>query len=122
MYTQQPYGVMTSPVVNGSDLRFDVKHQNREVPEKQKEFLEKLGWVNAGYHPDTNEELFRKPCPNGALDEVRSKWCYELGTGYWHWYEAVAYEFTKFIGIGDDSGKENPNMSGASAASSQQHK
>jgi len=117
MYTQQPTIATTTPIVNGSELSFTFNQQNREVPLTQEAFLIKLGWETAGYHPDTHEELFRKPCPNGALDEVRKNWCFQLASGYWHWYEAVAYEFSKFISIGDDSGKENPNMAGRAASS-----
>ena len=61
----------------------------------------------ASSHPDTCETLFQKHAPDGANDEERSKWNYELANGYWFWYEAIAYEFSKFMSIGDDSGKES---------------
>lgn len=102
MFTQMPTNTTNTPVVNGNQLEFNPQFQNREVPESQKEFITKLGWKTAGYHPDTQEELYRKPPPDNATSEVIAAWDYELGSGYWHWYEAVAYEFSKFINIGDD--------------------
>ena len=102
MFNQLPRGTETTPVVNGNDLQFDIQHQSREVPETQKDFLDRLGWTSAGYHPDTMEELFRKQPPADCSEGKRRAWDNELMTGYWYWYEAVAYEFTKFMTIGDD--------------------
>lgn len=108
----------TRPVVGGqNDLSFDLDYQNRDVPDSQKLFLEKLGWTHAGYHPDTQEEMFHKQCPSDATDTLRNQWDWQLASGYWHWYEAVAYEFSKFIGIGDDKGKSQGGSGSATMGS-----
>lgn len=105
MFTSQPRETTTVMAVSDlNKLEVELNHQNHEVPDKQRAFLAKMGWQVTMNHPDTNEELFRKPPPVDASDFVRNNWDWELGQGYWYWYEAVAYEFTKFIGIDDDSG------------------
>ena len=103
MYTQQPQPTSTQPIIDGmNSMSFSINFQIREVPDKMDDFLQKTGWMSCGAHPDTREKLYRKPCPDNATDEIQKEWPYELGSGYWHWYEAVAYEFGKFMTIGDD--------------------
>ena len=104
MYMQSIWKTEAKPEVrNDNNLGFNLEWQPRDVPDSQLEFLDRLGWQVTMRHPDTNEQMFRKPCPSSATQEVRAAWPYELGSGYWYWYEAVAYEFTKFMTIGDDS-------------------
>ena len=118
MYASVPSKLATTPSLNGNQLTFDVFENDSAVPAKQKVFLEKLGWTTACYHAGTNEQLFWKMPPANCTDEIRNSWAHDLRHNYWHWYEAVAYEFTKFMGIEDDSG-ENPSMGSAGMGSVQ---
>lgn len=113
-----PHKIDTTPTVQGNNLSFDVNVPKQEVPHKQRVFIEKLGWAGGYWHPDTGEELFQKHPPSNCTDEVRNSWASDLNYNYWHWYEAVAYEFTKFMGIEDDSGKSHSGNAEAASASS----
>jgi hypothetical protein len=55
-------------------------------PEIQTALIEKLGWVQRGVHPDSYEPMFMKDSVEYAM----------------RWYEALAYEFYRFMNIGVD--------------------
>lgn len=104
MFVQVPRKAEVNPEVDGmSSLTFAINHQTQEVPAKMVDFLDRMGWATTNNHPESGEWLFHKYPPNGCTDEVRKQWDNELQSGYWFWYEAVAYEFTKFMTIGEDS-------------------
>ncbi len=69
-------------------------------------------------HPDTGEMLFHKSAPDSATDEERRGWNYELSNNYWHWYEAMAYEFSKFMGIEEDTGGSRSDTMGSASMGS----
>lgn len=103
MYTIGPWKTEAKPEVrNDNNLGFSIEFQNSEVPLSQFRFLTMMGWQEVMRHPDTGEALYNKPPPLNCTDEVRNAWDHELVSCYWHWYEAVAYEFTKFLSIGED--------------------
>lgn len=94
-------------LMNGSEVgsvKAILTIQPVNVPAKCADFLMKLGWSQFSTHPDTNEQLFHKPPPNETNDEEKKAWNYELQYSYWHWYEAMAYEFSKFMSIDEDTG------------------
>ena len=105
MYQNYPnqLEINVSPSTAGQ-VQFNLLHQSSNVPEKCRKFIEKLGWMMQNTHPDTGEQLFHKPPPNGSLDDERKNWNHDLQYGHWHWYEAMAYEFGKFMGIDEDTG------------------
>ncbi|KKM82564.1 hypothetical protein LCGC14_1318260 [marine sediment metagenome] len=125
MYTSYPnrteinLGVGTEP----GSVKVEINLQPANVPDKCRVFIEKLGWMQQINHPDTGEKLFHKPPPTDASDEEKGKWNYELVQGYWHWYEAVAYEFSKFMGIEEDTGgtSSGSDTMGAQAAQAPSH-
>lgn len=121
MYMSTPIETQTEPAVDHeSKLSFKLLKQNVDVPEHIDKTLSQFGWTHASYHPDTQEELFRKPPPDDCTDERRNKWPHDLQWGHWHWYEAMAYEFGKFITIEDESDKPSMNPNGASQAGATQ--
>ena len=85
------------------NVRFELTMPPVTVPNKCEGLIFKLGWTERSRDPDTTEPLYYKPPPSDATDEVKKAWDYDLQNGYWHWYEAMAYEFGKFMSIGDDS-------------------
>ena len=93
------------PGANGSpsEVRFEISMPPVTVPNKCEALLFKFGWQRRVSDPDTQEALYYKPSPHDATDEIKKGWDYDLQNGYWHWYEAMAYEFGKFMSIGDDS-------------------
>ncbi len=104
MYNSYPTKTDVNIMSAGPNLEWSLIIQSRAVPKKCQEFLEKLGWLVSINHPDTGETLFQKPPPGNSSDEVKREWNYDLRTGYWHWYEAMSYEFGKFMGIDTDTG------------------
>lgn len=89
-----------------------LSHNTANVPGKCEDFLLKLGWSHHMSHPDTSERLYHKPPPNEATEDEKKAWNYDLQYAYWHWYEAMAYEFGKFMGIDTDTGGEVGQSSG----------
>ncbi len=86
-----------------SEMRLEIAMPQVTVPNKCEDLIFKLGWLTRTSDPDTQETLYYKPPPQDAEEKVRQGWDYDLQNGYWHWYEAMAYEFGKFMSIGDDS-------------------
>ncbi len=94
-------------LMNGSEIgsvKAVLTHQPVNVPGKCEDFLLKLGWSLYMTQPDTGEQLYHKPPPNDCTEDEKKNWNYDLQNAYWHWYEAMAYEFSKFMGIDDDTG------------------
>ena len=103
MYMSQPMPDTLEPeVTNDNQLSFRIDKQNIDVPAHVDHTLFKLGWEVSTYHPETNETLYRKQPPVSCTAEVRAKWHHDLQFGHWYWYEAMSYEFAKFINIGED--------------------
>jgi len=101
------------------EIRAGINWYQTTVPMKCEAFLEKLGWMRSTvYHPDTGEAMFHKPPPVDCSDENRKNWNHELAFSHWRWYEAMAYEFGKFMGIDEDTGgpSNQEQMGSASAA------
>ena len=61
--------------------------QQQDCPTKIEELLRNLGWVQATTHPDTFEPMWQKT----AEEDTEGM--------YYKWYEAMAYEFYKFVTI-----------------------
>lgn len=59
--------------------------QTQGCPAKVMAFLYDLGWSQSATHPDTSEPLWQK---HGEPDTDGM---------YYKWYEAVSYEFYKFV-------------------------
>lgn len=117
MYSSFPSPTLVNISGQGNMINMDVNFPIHTVPEKCLNFLQKLGWEVATSHPDTKESLFQKNPPKGSSDEIKKEWNYDLQHCYWHWYEAMAYEFGKFMGIDEDTGGGIGNTEGAQAAS-----
>ncbi len=92
---------ITGGTPNG--VQFEILMPPVTVPNKCEQLLFTLGWTVRASDPDTTEVLYYKPPPSDATKEVTQGWDFDLQNGYWHWYEAMAYEFGKFMSIGDDS-------------------
>ena len=103
MYSNFPQPISSTPVVTNNQIAFTIDVQIVDVPVKSDTLLLKLGWSHYSSHPDTHEQLYHKPPPNDVSDEVKASWDSNLQYSYWHWYEAMAYEFGKFMSIDDDS-------------------
>lgn len=92
MYDQQ-FPSKTSVI--GIEMELD--SSVHKVPNRVKRLLGNLGWKERGLDPDTREQLYHKDNPSmgGDFDP-------DLDACSWRWYEAMAYEFGKFINIGMD--------------------
>lgn len=88
--------------MNGAGLSVNLEREPHSVPGKVETLLHKLGWEHSQTDPNTKEMLWHKMPPPGATDEVKSKWDNDLQNCHWFWYEAMSYEFGKFMSIGDD--------------------
>jgi len=88
--------------VNGAGLSVDLERDPHKVPGKVQALLTRFGWTNSETDPNTKEILFQKRPPNDAPDNVKSSWDADLQNCHWRWYEAMAYEFGKFMSIDDD--------------------
>ncbi len=95
--------VRCTPGGTPNGMQFEITMPQVCVPAKCEQLLFKLGWTVRTSNPDTQEMLYYKCPPNDATDEIKKGWDFDLQNGYWHWYEAMAYEFGKFMSIGDDS-------------------
>lgn len=83
-----PGKTFTTATVSGSQLNLDINFEGQSVPPNIHQALtEKLGWAQWGTCPDTNQPIYRKN--NSSLH-------------YFYWYEAMAYEFYRFMNIGED--------------------
>ena len=106
--------------INGAAFSVDLEREPHTVPGKGETLLMKFGWVHSEICPNTKEQLFQKRPPSDAPDNVKSSWDSDLQSCHWRWYEAMAYEFGKFMSIGDDrdwNKSQHPSASGASQAS-----
>lgn len=104
--------------VNGAGLSVDLERTPHTVPDKAETLLMKFGWVYSETCPNTKEHLFQKRPPTDAPDTVKSSWDNDLQNCHWRWYEAMAYEFGKFMSIGDDAGSSSAAGSGVGGATS----
>jgi len=99
MYNQQfPMETTVQPKLMGNQVEMELNFCMHKVPERVKKLLSNLGWLERGTDPDTNEALFHKISAGmgGDFDP-------DLDACSWRWYEAMAYEFGKFIDIGMDA-------------------
>ena len=98
MYSQFPTETKVQPMVNGEGVEMNIVVAKQVEPERVVKLLNNLGWKEIGICPDTGESLYQKSNPNmgGDFDS-------DLANYYWRWYEAMAYEFGKFINIGLDA-------------------
>ncbi len=98
MFKQFPCMTEVKHIISGNGgVELQVHIAQHGVPARVEKLLSSLGWTEVGTDPDTMETLFHKenPTMGGDFDP-------DLNL-YWHWYEAMAYEFGKFIDIGMDS-------------------
>ncbi len=114
MYSGFPIKSDVSVALMGQGIEFQFVSPASRVPTKCQDFLDKLGWTPNTQHPDTGETLFQKLPPQNCTDEVRNDWNHDLQYSYWHWYEAMAYEFGKFMGIDEDTSPNTISQDGAS--------
>ncbi len=99
MYNQQfPPETTVMPQVMGNGVEMKINAPMHKVPERVKKLLSNLGWMERGTDADTTEALFHKTTSGmgGDFDP-------DLDACSWRWYEAMAYEFGKFIDIGMDA-------------------
>ena len=96
MYRDWPDGTNIQPEVNGDGVRMGINHPVQKAPDRVVNLLSNLGWITDMSDPDTQEPLFKKMDANlgGDHDPDLNR--------YWRWYEAMAYEFAKFVNIGLD--------------------
>jgi len=99
MYNQQyPTATAVLPNIMGNGVEMQLNYAMHKVPMRVEKLLSNLGWQDRGMDPDTQEKLFHKTTSGmgGDFDP-------ELDSCSWRWYEAMAYEFGKFIDIGMDA-------------------
>ena len=98
------------PVSEKPDFKIDsysgatlgLKHNDEEqvCPAVITEFLNKMNWLVACQHPDTQEPLFTK-ADMGMRPLINAEQEVNLTEGMiFRWYEAVAYEHAKMVSIG----------------------
>ena len=108
--------------IPGIKLDAIMNFEDQKTPTKVAILLQKFGWSECGSHPDTKQQMWQKNPPDDASDEAKAGWDNDLKNGFWLWDEAMAYEFGKFIGIGDDvdwsKSQGSANMGSAGATSS----
>ncbi len=98
MYPQFPSTVTVQPLLNGNQISMDVLTPQQTEPERVIKLLSNLGWKEIGTDPNNGEGLYQKEDPNMGVGHDA-----DLTTKYWRWYEAMAYEFAKFVNVGLDS-------------------
>lgn len=69
------------------DISIYVDKPDHVAPTDVHEFLTTHGWTDYGNDPNSGEALY---CLDGNFN----------GVTYYRWYEAMAYEFYKFITLG----------------------
>ncbi len=96
MQAQYPTATSVNVNASGNGIDMSLTFGRHEAPERVVKLLNNLGWTSCGNDPDTQEPLYNKSNPGmgGDYDNDLSK--------SWRWYEAMAYEFGKFIDIGMD--------------------
>ena len=105
--------------VNGAMLSVDLEREPHSVPGKVEDLLMKFGWEHSQFCPNSKEQLFQKKPPTDAPDNIKAAWDNDLQTAHWYWYEAMSYEFGKFMSIGTDvdwSKEQHPSNVGGSTA------
>lgn len=98
MFKHFPSMTEVKPVLNGTNaVEMQIQFDQHGVPTRVEKLLTNLGWTFVANDPDTTEKLFHKENANMGGD-------YDPDLdNYWRWYEAMAYEFGKFIDIGMDA-------------------
>jgi hypothetical protein len=109
---------LTNPngAVNSGSFDINLEREPHRVPAKVQTLLTRFGWTTSETCPNTKEVLFQKDPPNDAPDNVKSAWDSDLQNCHWRWYEAMAYEFGKFMSIGDDADWNKSQGSGVGSA------
>lgn len=110
MYRDWPSEDQVRIIQNGSDgavnstpgFSINIEREPMAVPGKVEMLLTRFGWTHSQMCPNTKEQLWQKNPPTDSTEEVKKAWDNDLQNCHWYWYEAMAYEFGKFIGIGDD--------------------
>ena len=98
MFTQFPAMTEIKPSLNGDSVSMSINVAPHDAPERIVKLLSNLGWKEIGTDPDTIEPLFQKENAAMGID-----WDADLSSKYWRWYEAMAYEFGKFVNVGLDA-------------------
>lgn len=108
--------------IPGIQLNAQLEIERQKTPGKVAILLQKFGWKECGTHPDNQQQMWSKQPADNATDEVKAAWDADLKNGYWMWYEAMAYEFGKFISIDTDVdwSKSHPSNVGGSEGATQQ--
>lgn len=109
-------------IPNEGSFQVDLERESMDVPAKVEILLIRFGWEHSQQCPNTNEQLFQKKPNKDATDEAKAAWDFDLQNGHWYWYEAMAYEFGKFISIDTDVdwSKSHPSNVGGSAGATPQ--
>lgn len=99
MYQSWPVCSEVKPEVT-HDNQFGMKLEigKHVCPDRISKLLVTLGWESTMNDPDTDEMLWQKKDPNMTTDFDP-----QLNSGYWFWYEAIAYEFAKMMSLGMDA-------------------
>ncbi len=112
-----------SGIPNEGSFRVDLERSEMGVPGKVETLLTKFGWEPSQSCPNTKEQLFQEKPPSNAPDNIKAAWDHDLQNAHWYWYEAMAYEFGKFMSIGTDvdwSKEQHPSNVGGSAGATPQ--
>jgi hypothetical protein len=92
-YNQYPERTEVSFQLPDYVYTMPVEYTAHDTPPKIEKFLHDCGWSYAMNDPNTMEVLYQKHVEMDA------------GTLYYRWYEAMAYEFWKFLTISSGSDK-----------------
>jgi hypothetical protein len=89
MYVNYPTDTrVTVSTSDNTSAKFDLDFATKNVPPEIDAWLNGLGWGLACNHPDTLEALYQKS--GNAV----------VGTGYFTWNEAVAWEWYMMMSLG----------------------
>lgn len=86
-----PTKVNITPCGSTYDITLDTPTEQHVPPEINK-FLKEAGWEQFNFHTETREPIFEKTMKEPTGYEQQH---------YCRWYEAMAYEFYRFLTIGD---------------------
>lgn len=99
MYSSYPAIAEVIPIINGSQVEMSLNMAKHVTPDRIGKLLRTFGWETTVNDPNTGEMLWQKADASIGTNDHDPN----LSNGYWRWYEAVAYEFARFVNIGLES-------------------
>lgn len=91
-WTSLPMPTRVSITPSGSTYDITIDAPDEQVPLNVDKFLKEAGWEQFNFHTDTREPIYEKAIAEASGLEQKY---------YCRWSEAVAYEFYRFLTIGD---------------------